>query len=115
MSDSNPVLVQLPYKPSPPPRKGKAGINRPSALTQALDLRDFAAASALDLQSCSTPDLNAKVTRARALRDLTSVWDIACDRARVLRGKPMPGSLRPEPVSKSKRRLPSVLPEPVPE
>ncbi len=75
-------------------------------LIQAYQIRDFAASEALALREAEVKDNQERFARARALRDLTSVWSDACDRIRILRGRPLPGSLRPE--HKSKRAAPRV-------
>lgn len=73
-------------------------------LSQAYLIRNTAAFQVLALNE--VPDdntLEAKVTRARALRDLTAVWDNASERIRIIRGRPLPGSLKPkEPKRKRK-------------
>jgi hypothetical protein len=100
--------VLKPYRPIPPKRTRKPGFNRPSALTQALDMRDKAAELAIDIANAQADTLADKRARAQGLRDCNTVWDTSCDRARVLRGKPMPGSLKPE-SPKAKRRVASVV------
>jgi hypothetical protein len=89
----------------------------PRGLCQAYDLRDFAASEALALKDVPVSDPEDRYARARALRDLASVWETASDRIRLLRGRPLPGSLRPERKSKPKRHAPvaplsRVAPEP---
>jgi hypothetical protein len=78
----------------------------PRGLCQAYDLRDFAASEALALKDVPVSDPEDRYARARALRDLASVWETASDRIRLLRGRPLPGSLRPERKSKPKRHSP---------
>ena len=75
----------------------------PRGLCQAYDLRDFAASEALALKDVPVSDPEDRYARARALRDLASVWETASDRIRLLRGRPLPGSLRPERKTKPQR------------
>lgn len=78
-----------------------------NGLKQAYDLRDAFAAEALamltDAQPASPllPDQRAR--RAVAASSLAKAWDAACDRIRISRGKPLPGSRRP---AQSKPRQP---------
>lgn len=48
--------------------------------------------------------------RARAIADLTRSWETASERLRILRGKPLPGSLRPGQVKDKPARRGSVAP-----
>lgn len=79
----------------------------PRGLCQAYDLRDFAATEALALRDVAVTDVQDRYARARAIRDLTAVWIYACDRIRIMRGRPLPGSLRPERTPK--RKAPRVI------
>ena len=99
---------------SPPKRGPRCGMNRPSALTQALDMRDLAAKLALEIGNTDANTLADKRARAQGYRDLNTVWDNCCERCRVLRQVPLPGSLKPEPKSKATRRPPQPA-EPEPE
>lgn len=63
------------------------------ALAQAYDIRDVAAQHAIALKDEPAPNLEAKATRARALRDNTSVWTAAIDMTYVLRGRGKPKSV----------------------
>lgn len=49
---------------------------------------------------------------AQAVSSIVKAWEMACDRSRITRGKPLPGTLRPKP-EKPKRR-PAKWPEPTP-
>jgi len=55
-----------------------------------------------ELQDCPAETLQDKATRARALRDCVSVWDSARDAIRVIKGRPLPGSLRPDKKTTTK-------------
>jgi hypothetical protein len=78
-------------------------IGNNTGLSQAYALRDFSASSALQLKKLEVNTLEEQAARARALKDLTSTWMLASERIRLLRGRPLPGSLRPVPKpSKSK-------------
>lgn len=64
---------------------------------QAYALRDGAAAQAVDIAAVVTSDTREKLAKAQAFTSLVKAWEIASDRLRIMRGKPLPGSLRPEP------------------
>ena len=78
-------------------------------LTQAYEIRDVAAAHAIELRDMACHTLADKALRARALKDNSCVWQIATTTIRIFRGKPLPGSLRPEP-KKPKRISPRAIP-----
>lgn len=81
--------------------QSKGGGNR--GLRQAYLLRDTAASEVLALrEEPSLPGMEDKVMRARALRDLTAVWANASERIRILRGRPLPGSLKPKSPTRKK-------------
>jgi hypothetical protein len=65
-------------------------------LQQAYTIRNLAADEAKCLRDAPALSLEDKATRAQALRNLTLVWETASERIRILRGRPLPGSLRPE-------------------
>ncbi len=77
---------------------------RSHALTQALRLQQLAMTSAetigKDLQETKDKELRAK--QAQALSSIIKAFDTLEDRKRILKGKPMPGSLRPEAKQKRK-------------
>jgi hypothetical protein len=69
---------------------------------QAYVLRDLAAQQALVLETVVANDMKEHAAKAGAIRDMCAVWSVASERIRLLRGRPLPGSLRP--VSSKKRR-----------
>lgn len=99
-------MAELPevVTPARQPRTKLIGNNR--GLTQAYDFRDFAAEEAMRLKDEVVTTLQEKLARAKALQALAVVWTDASDRIRILRGRPLPGSLKPEP------RKPKVKPIP---
>lgn len=93
------------------------GNNR--GLTQAYMLRDLAAKHALELDDAPMSELETRSSRAQALSALLRAWETAVDRIRILRGRPLPGSLRPEkktlrrgaaPKSLADRLSPLIMP-----
>lgn len=82
--------------------KAKAAKLPPHALSQIIamqaNLYRIAVDSSLEPKECAQAAL---------------AWERLEERKRILRGKPMPGSLRPEP--KAKHRTRSVLPQPISE
>jgi outer membrane protein TolC len=81
-------------------------------LAQAYDIRDIAAKYALSLEKTKIDGLDEQAARAQALRNLAQVWDTASERIRIIRGRPLPGSLRPKslPPAKSKRQAAETRP-----
>lgn len=70
------------------PTKKGGGISK--SLLQSYQIRDHVSKIALE---CNDPELLAK---------LVSAHDTLCERIRILRGKPLPGSLRPDKSSMKK-------------
>ena len=88
----------------------KKGIRQ--TLQQAVDLQQIAFKAAQAIERASNPDeLELAQARAKAVYDATKSWDISVDRVRIIRGKPMPGSLRPESKSKPKKSQPNTFTE----
>lgn len=56
-----------------------------------------------DLANAEAVTLEDRVARARGVQALGSLWDSACERERILLGKPLPGSMRPAPESSRRR------------
>ncbi len=66
---------------------------------QAYDLRDAFAAEALAMLADASPLApDQRARRAVAAASLAKAWDAACDRIRIARGQPLPGSRRPLPT-----------------
>src|SRR4029453_5254873 len=62
----------------------------------ACKLRDYAAAQALELQAFVPKTFTEAAHLAKAVKDLAAVWVDASERIRILRGRPLPGSLKPK-------------------
>jgi hypothetical protein len=78
-------------------------------LKQAYDLMDFTYAAALALRdSCGGKKGKLTISRedAPAIAALVKAWELTADRVRILRGKPLPGALRPEKPTPRRKRLP---------
>ncbi len=88
--------VRHPYKPIRVREAGNVG------LTQAYDLRDLAAKHANTLEARPAKTLAEEVAKAKAIQAYGTLWREASDRIRILRGRPLPGSLKPERKVKSK-------------
>lgn len=76
------------------------GNNR--GLAQAYALRNLAAEEAIALHAMPAASLTERLARAKALQSLGALWWNACERIRITRNRPLPGSLRPQPVKKSR-------------
>lgn len=85
------------------PPKHPHGNNR--GLKQAYELRDLAAQQALALKDGPLAERETMSQRAQALASLVKAWDYASDRLRIMRNRPLPGSLRPEKPSKKVARV----------
>ena len=72
-------------------------------LKQATELRNITFDIAMDLAKTEVSTLDDKVARAQGVARLMQGWEGACDRIRIIRGKPLPGSRRPAP-DKPKRK-----------
>lgn len=81
-----------------------------TGLKQAYEWRDAAHSEAMALKDTPCESLSDRLARAKAMQSLNTVWFNAGERIRVLRGKPLPGSLRPE--AKSRKAKPQPLPAP---
>lgn len=104
MVDQQQTVVYLPAK--------RGGLSK--GLTQAYELRDLAHDMALQFKSFSPKTDEDATTQAREVSALIRAWAEADDHVRIHRGKPLPGTLRPErkPSKRKSRLLPA--PEPVP-
>lgn len=85
------------------PPKHPHGNNR--GLKQAYELRDLAAQQALALKDGPLAERETMSQRAQALASLVKAWDYASDRLRIMRNRPLPGSLRPEKQPKKVARV----------
>jgi hypothetical protein len=54
-----------------------------------------------DLDAATDADSRREV--AIAIRSAIQAWDLACDRVRIAKGLPLPGSLRPEAKPKKSK------------
>ncbi len=86
--------VRHPYKPNKVRNAGNVG------LTQAYDLRDLAAKHANTLEAKEAKTLSEEVAKAKAIQAYGTLWREASDRIRILRGRPLPGSLKPVPKAR---------------
>lgn len=75
-------------------------------LGQAYQLRNLSAKTALSLEHAPYGEDETHASRAQAICALIRAWAEATDRIRILRGKPLPGSLRPLPKVKASKALP---------
>lgn len=76
------------------------------ALLQSLRLQQLAMQSAETLAQdlADTKDKELRAKQSQALSSIIKAFDTLEDRKRILNGKPMPGSLRPEAKPKKKPR-----------
>lgn len=91
--------------------------SRVKSITQAVILKDLTFEGAVEVgKAIKEPDEGeTRVKLAMSLAALVKSWDSACERIRILRMKPMPGSLRPEaPIKKPRRRSPGAPAGPLP-
>jgi hypothetical protein len=76
----------------------------PSSSRQACTLRDAAAREAEALLASEPPqDPIARARRAAAFAALVKAWESACERLRIARGVPLPGSRTPAERTQRKR------------
>ena len=83
-------------------------------LKQAYEMRDLAAKEFLALQQGEPSNIKERAMRAKAMRDLGSVWVDACDRIRIMRGKGLPAPEKREPKKSKREAFYRGLVEPVP-
>lgn len=75
-----------------------------AGLKQAYNLRDALAAEALAMLAIEPPpDPVTRPRRAMAVASLVKAWESACERIRIARGQPLPGSRRPLPKPSQSR------------
>lgn len=105
LRDKPPSEIYQPavYKPIPP-RIRKPDRKYSSDLTQARALQQLCYEVGMslkdDLISARSPKSRRDVSVA--VRSAVQAWEICADRARIARNRPLPGSLRPEPIAKRK-------------
>jgi hypothetical protein len=85
-------------------KAGKSKLNCTAASAQARDIarlcHDAVMALRGKVEEALDPEQRAKA--AMALRSAVQAWDTACERERIARNRPLPGSLRPESKPKAK-------------
>jgi hypothetical protein len=75
-----------------------------AGLRQAYELRDATAREAIAFLAVEPPaDPIARSRRASAVAALVKAWEAACERIRIARGQPLPGTRRPKPKPEHKR------------
>lgn len=84
------------------------GNNR--GLTQAYILRDLTQEEAVALKDAPMSEAETRSARASALANLVRAWDIASERIRIIRGRPLPGTLKPEANASKARKPKTVIP-----
>lgn len=79
---------------------------RRKALSQAVRLQELSYDAAVSLKQdvCEGQNPDVRARAASGIAQLVKAWDTSRDAVRILRGKPLPGSLRPEPKPKKPRR-----------
>ena len=101
--------VQSPAFQDKSARANTANLIRSSirnTLRQACDLKDLAYEVAMQLRAKfqTEEECENERTRAQAITALTKSWAESADVMRIARGKPLPGSLRPESKPKKPKR-----------
>jgi len=99
-----PALASLPAMPSSP-TGSKTHPKRPQSYTQAIELQaklaDAVGLCREDMNGCLDREVRARI--GSALASMVRGWDILEERKRILRGRPLPGHLRPDlPASQRK-------------
>ena len=79
---------------------------RSRALTQCLDIQNLAYETAMGFKTLEPNDeaFERHARKCVALAQVARAWESAVERARILRGRPLPGSLRPKVEKKPARR-----------
>lgn len=97
-----------------PVKRSRIKPGRRSSLLQVLDLQKAAFDVAMSLREDALNAALSKEQRAKtatALSNMIKAWDSAEDRKRIIRGKPLPGSLRPEKAKPKKSPTTFATPE----
>ncbi len=108
-------LAKPTFSASPEARERARQVERSirQTLAQATKLKDISFQAAVDLaESTSSPEQSAESrARAQAIIALIKSWSEACTIVRITRGKPLPGSLRPESKPKKSKSKPLTFTE----
>ncbi len=83
-------------------------MSRSRALSQCLDIQNLAYETAMGFRTLDPSEeaLERHARKCAALAQVARAWESAADRARILRGRPLPGSLKPSSKpSKPHRRV----------
>jgi hypothetical protein len=77
---------------------------RSRVLSQCLDIQNLAYEIAMGFKTLEPSDeaIDRHARKCVALAQVSRAWEAAADRARILRGRPLPGSLRPTVAKKPK-------------
>lgn len=86
------------------PHSGYSRTNRPHYAR--------AYSEAIEIQATLKADIDSSETTPAARAQLARAWDTLEERKRILRNRPLPGSLKPEPKSKTKRKAQAIA-EPI--
>ena len=72
---------------------------RSRALSQCLDIQNLAYETAMGFKTLdsSADAIERHARKCVALAQVARAWESSVDRARILRGRPLPGSLKPQP------------------
>ena len=78
---------------------------RSRTLSQCLDIQNLAYETAMGFKTLEPSDdaIERHARKCVALAQVARAWEAAADRARILRGRPLPGSLRPKLEKKPTR------------
>lgn len=84
-------------------------------LKQAYAMQDFAFDSAMSLREALSKGGRLNITRedSQAIAQLVKAWEIAQDRIRIHRNKPLPGVMKPEPKRKTAQPSSITVLEPI--
>ena len=78
--------------------------HRPQGLIQAYELRNLAASEALALKDLPAPKPSDRYARARAIKDLASVWLTATERIRIFRNRGLPKAVEAKNAKRTAKR-----------
>src|SRR5437016_3777042 len=91
-------------------------MRKSKALSQCLDIQNLAYETAMAFKSLEPSDeaIERHARKCVALAQVARAWESAAERARILRGRPLPGSLKPERVKPRRpKRWFGPLPAPI--